>query len=285
MERIPDRDKKNSGLPLLAILLVIALVITTVWYREGDSGPLHSVRKGVTVVATPIGKAGSWAFTPARSVSRFFANLNVDRSEISTLRSQNSELRARVMQLEESRLEAERLRKLMGIKDALEMDSVGARVIHGSVNNWSRTIVIDKGSDEGIQVGMPVLGAEGLLGQTIEVGPHSATVRLIQDEGSGVAAMLQSNRAEGVVNGAVDNTVVLDFISKETSVTVGDVVITSGLGGVFPKGIVIGEVSEIDDNSSSVYRSIKIEPAAKVSGIEEVIVIVNPVTAPVGAAQ
>lgn len=285
MERLPNRDEKGSGLTLLAILLVVALVITTLWYREGGAGPLHSARKGVTVVATPIGKAGAWAFTPARSVSSFFGNLNVDRSEIATIRSQNSELRSRVMQLEEARLEAERLRKLMGIRDALEMDSVGARVIRGSVNNWSRTIVIDKGSDEGIQVGMAVLGAEGLLGQTIEVGPHSATVRLIQDESSGVAALLQSNRAEGVVNGGVDNTLALDFISVETTVTVGDVVITSGLGGVFPKGIVIGEVSEIDDESSSVYRSIKIEPAAKVSGVEEVIVIVNPVIAPIGEVQ
>lgn len=276
-DRIRNRNEPDTGVRLLAVLVVVSLLLTTLWFRESDAGPLHRVRIAFSAATSPVGSAGTWVFTPLRTVSRFVSNLNVDRGQLATLRDQNTELRARVMQLEEAALEAERLRELVGIKDALEMESIGARIIERSTDNWSRTIVIDKGTNDGISVGMAVVSGDGLVGQTVEVGPYSSKVRLIQDDRSGVAALLQTTRADGIVAGSVDGDLMLEFISKEESVTVGDVVITSGMGGVFPKGIVIGEVSKVDDRASGVYRTVHVEPSSHIETLEEVLVIVGSV--------
>lgn len=273
--RLPDKDRKDRRLIVLAVLLVVALAITTLWFREPDTGPLHTLRSGVSIVTTPFMKAGRWAFTPVRAVTRWTSNLNVDRDQLDTLRTQNEELRTRVMELEEGNLEAARLRSLLDIHDALELESVGARVIGGVTDSWSRTLTIDRGSRDGIALAMPVLAGSGLLGQVVEVGPDASVVRLITDQRSGVAVFIQSNRAEGVVRGTIGDRLLLDYISDETTVTPGDVIITSGMGGVYPKGLVVGEVESVGEIGSSIFREIQVRPAQTPVGVEEVLVIVG----------
>jgi rod shape-determining protein MreC len=131
---------------------------------------------------------------------------------------------------------------------------------------------------------MPVVGASsntsgtaGLLGQTTDVTAHSAEVRLISDQGSGVAGLVQANRAEGIVHGSIDGAITLDFVSHESTVRAGDVVVTSGMGGAFPKGLLIGEVTKINNQPSSLYQDITLAPAADLNGLEEVIVLVGAV--------
>lgn len=122
---------------------------------------------------------------------------------------------------------------------------------------------------------MPVLGPLGLLGQTVEVSKSSAKVRLITDPRSGVASMIQATRVEGIVNGSIDGHLSLDFVSRDATVTAGDVVITSGLGGVFPKGIIIGEVLEAVSTSGGLQQEIRVTPASDPSALEEVLVLVG----------
>ncbi|MDZ4064402.1 MAG: rod shape-determining protein MreC, partial [Coriobacteriia bacterium] len=145
---------------------------------------------------------------------------------------------------------------------------------------------IDRGSADGVDVGMPVLGAQGLLGQTVDVTAHSAKVRLITDQRSGVSALIQSTRAEGVVRGSIDGALSMEYVSRESTVVVGDVVLTSGMGGVYPKGLIIGEVSDVQLAANDLYQHVAVRPSARISGIEEVIVLVGaPPTADVGGGE
>lgn len=277
---LPDPERRSNGVAVLAVLVVVSLIITTMYFRESDTGPLHTLRRGTQAAMAPVSAAGEWVFTPVTAVKNFFGGLGVSREEITALQTQNTELRAKVAELEEARLENERLQKIVGFIEASKLDSVGARVIGRPPSAWEGSLLIDRGTADGVKTGMPVLAPEGLLGQTVEVTEHSAKVRLITDQRSGVAAMIQSTRAEGVVRGSIEGLLSMEYVSRESTVTVGDVVITSGMGGVYPKGLMIGQVDKFELNDNDLYPSITVRPTARFEGIEEVVVLVGAVPQP-----
>jgi rod shape-determining protein MreC len=255
--------------------VALAIVLITVWYREGDAGPLHKAKTGVQVVVAPVQAGGELLTRPVRGLFEWASDLGVSRSQLQALREQNQSLRVRVAELEEARLENERLQALLDLPQAKELKSVAAHVIGRPTNSWDGVIVIDRGSNDGVKPGMPVVGPQGLLGQTVLVAPGSSKVRLITDQRSGVAALIQRTRAEGVVRGTIDGRLTLDFVAKAAPVKVGDVVLTSGMGGVYPKGLPIGEVSEVRREANDLYQFIRVEPASDPAGLEEVLVVVG----------
>ncbi|MBE0418427.1 MAG: rod shape-determining protein MreC [Coriobacteriia bacterium] len=273
--RISQREKTGGDGWILALLLVFAFVLITIYFREGIGGPLHTARRGVQAALAPVGRVGYAATSPFRSVGVWVGDLAISRSDLEALRRQNEEMRQRLAALEEARQENERLRELVGFVEARELDVVGARVIGKPATLWEGTITIDRGTAEGVQTGMPVLAAQGLIGQIVESVQHSARVRLITDQRSGVGAMLQSTRAEGVVNGSIEGEITLDYVSRESTVTVGDVVLTSGMGGVYPKGLLIGEVSDVQLNDADLFPRIQVRPSADLTGLEEVVVLIG----------
>lgn len=259
----------------LVLFIALAIVLITVWFREGDSGAIHRIRVGVQTVAAPISAAGEFTTRPIRGLFAWASDLGVSRSELQQLRDQNDRLRARVAALEEAKLENVRLRDLLRLAQVRDLESVGARVIGRPSSEWEGVITIDRGSADGIRAGMPVLGPQGLLGQTVQVAPGSAKVRLITDQRSGVAAKVQRSRAEGIVKGSIDGRLTLDFVSVETTVKPGDVVITSGIGGVYPKGIVIGDVTEVRNEANALFQFIRLKPAGSLGGLEDVLVLIG----------
>jgi len=275
--RLPQPEKSSAQPGLLILFVVLALVITTVWFREGDSGPVHRLRGGVQIVAAPVGAVGEFVTRPVRGLFAWASDLGVSRSQLETLRTQNDELRKRVSELEEARLENQRLKGLVAFVQSSETEAVGARVIGRPTNSWEGVITIDRGTDDQVRAGMPVVGPAGLLGQTVDVTAHSARVRLITDPDSGVAAMLQSERAEGIVSGSIDGNLTLDFVSTETTIRPGDVVITSGIGGVYPKGLIVGEVTRVRKTPADLYQNVELVPSGRLDGLEEVLVLVGAV--------
>ena len=260
----------------MAILVALALVIVTVYYRESSTGPVHSLRGVVQSVAVPFETAGEFVTRPLRAAGSVVSNLGVSRTEVATLRRQNSELRSRNAELEEARQENERLRALVKFVQTRNLESLGARVIGRAPNSWEGVITIDRGTADGVEAGMPVIGDAGLLGQTIEVTPNSAKVRLITDQRSGVAALVQASRIEGIARGSIDRQLTLDFVSSESTVRAGDVVLTSGIGGVYPKGLVIGEVTSVKAQPNTLAPTITLRPSARLDDMEEVLVLVGP---------
>ena len=228
----------SSGVPRsLIVLVVVSLVLCVVGVREGESGPLHAVRGLFQAVAAPARVAGSFAASPVKGIGNVVGNLTADQGALSDLKAENESLKAQVAQLTEAQNDADTLMGLLQLRSTYNLDSTAATVISQSTDSWTSTITIDKGTTSGIAVGMPVTSSAGVIGQVSEVGPTSATVRLITDESSGVSAMVQSSRAQGQLVGSADGSVRLTLIRTDQQVSVGDMVITSGLGGVYPKGL------------------------------------------------
>ncbi len=258
---------------LLVILVAVSLAITTVYHREGQDGPLRTVRRGVLAVAAPIAKGGDILTSPFRAVAEWFGGLSVDRAEYEQMRQQNNLLRQSVAELEEARQENERLRGLVGFAEARKLESLGARIIGRPTTPWEGAVTIDRGSEDGLKVGMPVLAEEGLLGQVVQVSSRSARVRLITDQRSGVAAIVQRTRVSGVVRGSLSGDLTLDFVDKKLTPRKGDVVLTSGMGGIYPKGLFVGEVMEVESRASDLFPKVKVRSRVPFARLEEVLVL------------
>jgi rod shape-determining protein MreC len=277
MKRLEIDTRPGAGNPILLVALIVAsLVITTVWYREGSNGPLHLVRRGMLAVSQPFALAGSAVFSPFRSLATFVSDTTATRDDVASLKKQNEQLKARLADLEEAKLENERIRGLVQFAQAQDFATMGARVIGRPVASWDHSILIDLGTRRGVKVGAPVVASGGLVGQVVDVTPLDAKVRLITDADSGVAVIVQRTRAEGVVRGSVDGKLTLDFVSKAKLPVRGDVLVTSGMGGAFPKGIVVGEVTAVAAPQADLFPKVQVESRVSIGLIEEVLVLATP---------
>lgn len=270
--------KKISGGILAILLCVVSLVLITLWSFEGGvsgtaSGPLHGVRSALSTVIVPFDRVSSLLGQPADALGTAVGDATASAETLNELQAQNEELSSLVMQLEEYRLENERLAKLLELSDAYSLESTAAHILKSSVDSWNQVITIDKGSEDGLAVGMPVMSPNGLIGQIESVSFYTSQVRLLTDQNSGVGVFLQANRSEGVLTGSIERLLYLSYIPLDVNVVPGDVVVTSGVGGVYPKGIVIGEVTSATYSPSDVYQTIVVKPTARVKYYEEVLVL------------
>lgn len=287
MKVAPTIENNKRRVGWLVLLLALSIILMTVWSRESDTGPLHRVRVATQVVASPISAVGKWVSTPFRGFFAWMSDLGVSRGQLSELQDQNKELRARVVALEETRLDNQRLSDLLNSTNAQGYKGVTATVIGLPQNAWNQVIIVDKGSNDGVKINMPVLGPYGLLGQVVEVGPTFARIRLLTDQKSGVASLIQRGRQNGITRGSITGDLMLDFVSADSTVTAGDVVLTSGLGGVYPKGLMIGEVLEVSRETNSLYKTIKLTPANDIGTVENVLILTDtaPSTDTLGTSQ
>lgn len=259
----------------MIVLCVISLLLLTFYLREGDTGPIHALRGGVMTVTSPVRMLGSAVAAPFGALSNIAQNATASSETLSELKKRNEELTAQVAELSEAQETAERLEKLVGLKSTYSLESTAARIIGSTGDAWTDSVIIDKGSASGFEVGMPVCSSGGVIGQIIEVSANTSTVRLITDDQSGVSAMIQGSRAQGVLQGQADGTLRLEYVVSDAEVATGDIVITSGIGGTFPKGLPLGTVASIDRAPNAVYYTIVVRAASSAESNEEVLVITS----------
>lgn len=269
------KQPSSSRWRLFGVLMAISVVLFTVSAGTGSTGPLEAVRGVVQTIVLPVRYLGSAICKPFDGLGNVFTNLTADQATLSQLQEENEQLKAQNAKLAEQALSAERLEALLDLKNSYDLQGVGARVVSGSLDSGSTTITIDKGTTSGIAVGMPVTDSYGVIGQVSQVGPTTATVRLITDERSGVSAMVQSSRAQGQLEGNGTDELSLTLVRTDQSVAVGDLVVTSGLGGVYPKGLLLGTVTSVERPNGALYYDITVKPAASVGSLEEVFVITS----------
>lgn len=257
------------------ICCLVSLLLLTFYVREGEAGVIHSIRSGVNTVATPVRMVGAVVATPFNAIGNVFTNLSAPQETLSELKKQNEELTSELAQLTEAEKTAERLESLLGLQSTYNLQSTAARIIGTTGDAWSQTVTIDKGSANGFEIGMPVCNSGGVIGQIIEVSAATSTVRLINDENSGVSAMVQSTRAQGILQGQPDGTLMLSYVPADADVKVGDVIITSGLGGRFPKGLPLGTVSSVSRAANATYYTIVVRAISTAESNEEVLVITS----------
>jgi len=219
----------------------------------------------------------------ADGVSEFFTTLQ----DLATLRRENEALRDlanRLMienvRLKEAEAENEMLRRLLQFRRAnphqeYRAAEVIGRVIGRDPSSLLSYLTIDVGTEQGIELGMPAVTDEGLVGRIAEVGFTSSKVLLIIDARSSVNALIQSSRASGVVEGVLGGGLVMRYISQDQSVSVGDVLLTSGLGGNFPKGLVIGQVVAVHQRDIEMFQQAQVRPTVDFNRLEKVLVITD----------
>lgn len=268
-------SRQSTGGRALVVCVVASIALFTVSCRTGEDGPLGVVRGAFQTVTSPVRYLGATVSAPVQGLGNIFTNLTADQATLSELQQENDELRARNVELEESEQTAQRLQSLLDLRDANSLQSTAARIISGASDSWSATVTIDKGTSSGLSVGMPVTSSSGVIGQIIECGATTSTVRLLTDENSSISAMVQSSRAQGMLEGSATGEVSLTLVRTSQDVSVGDVVITSGLGGVFPKGLPIGQVTSVEKNPGDLYLDIVVELYARTESSEEVLVITS----------
>ncbi len=263
---------KNRPLLLGGVLLLVALLWYSVNLRKQDeTNFLESV---VLLVTGPVQAGLDRAINATVDIWGHYLYLVDTVEENRQLVEENRTLRAVLTQSDEVRLENRRLRLLLDFKEEQEIDTLPARVIAEDASSWFRTVTIDKGREHGVTEGMPVVVAEGVVGRVVRSSPRFSRVLLITDASSAVASLLQDNRARGVCRGQGEQ-LVFDFVLRQEEVKIGDRVVTSGMGGVFPKGLVVGHVSRVDRQEFGLFQAIEVTPSVDFSHLEEVLVLLR----------
>ena len=188
------------------------------------------------------------------------------KQEIDVFRRENS-------RYEELLATHERLRKLLQFKEVIRRPVIAAQVIGLDPTGWFRSVIIDKGNRAGLKWDMPVVNASGVVGRIVSVSSDYAKVLLIIDQNSAVDCLTQRSRDRGMVKGTSTQICKMDYMGKLSDAVVGDVVITSGLGGIFPKGLPVGKIENVKEGIGKLFKEIEVTPSVDFSKLEEVLVI------------
>ncbi len=184
---------------------------------------------------------------------------------------------AKLNKYEELTRANQRFRRLLDFKQTLTRPIVAAEVIGKDPSRWFKTVIIDKGKADGVEKGYPVVIPQGIAGQIIEVSRKHAKVLLLIDRNSAVDALVQRSRARGIIKGGGDEACSFEYLLRKNDVKIDDIIISSGLDGVYPKGLSIGKVTYVDRPVSGVFQKVIVSPFVDFEKLEEVVVILPPV--------
>lgn len=216
----------------------------------------------------------------AQGSANWISSLQDNYDTLAGFRSENVRLRKRVESLEVERqklLEAQatniRLKQLLDFRSHLYGTAVTASIIANSASSWFQSCLLDKGSSDGVRKGMAVVTPMGVVGQVVTVTSRTAKVLLLTDANSGVDVIVQRTRARGIVSGSLDNGTILKYVKRSEDIQRGDRLITSGIDGVFPKGLMVGTVIKVQKQHLGLFQFVEVLPAVQSSRIEEVLVV------------
>jgi rod shape-determining protein MreC len=265
---------------LLAVLLV-SLLLLTLQTRGGGTGRAGEL---VTIAVTPV---QSLLVRIHRGALGFWANYldwKLVRRENATLRGENEQLRVQAMQVGETREENARLRRLLVLRDRLPLATVAGEVIGREAGGWVRSLTVNRGRGDGIAQQTPVIVPDGLVGRVVQVHRGAAVIQLLNDPASTVGAVVQRTRTAGLVEGDAGGTLRFKFMARDgATVAPGDLVVTSGLGTLFPKGLPVGRVVRVEDKGSALFHFAVLAPAVDFSRVEEVLLVTGQTTQDVAA--
>jgi rod shape-determining protein MreC len=270
----------------LAVFVALSIVMLTAYFGESGGGFFHTLQKGAQEAFAPIETGASRALKPARDLAGWFGDTLDAKGENEDLKAENEDLRKRLGENETARRDNEQLRGLvkLGRSESFPQGTkpLASRVIARSPTVWYSSVKIDKGSGDGVRVNQPVIAAGGLAGRVTRVTGGTSEVSLITDGSSAVSAQVMPRGAAGIVKPQVGepDDLLLDFIEKGRRVTEGTTVVTSGftssregVESLFPRGIPIGRVTEVDLDEVDLYQRVHIKPFADLRRIDYVQVL------------
>lgn len=273
--------KKLFNNKYFVILLIVTLILLVgMIFTYNKSYETKTSDNIIIRITMPIQKVVHVISSKTRD---FFSHFG----DIAELNRENEKLKNKITQLEEKvqknnmyKIENERLRAMLDIKDTYkEFELVAANVTGKDSSTWFLSLTLDKGKDDGLEMADTVITSDGLVGHITDIGPHWARVTTILDSQSTVAVIVERTEDLATVDGDIDlasnGYCKMTYISKDSSITVGDVAKTSGLGGVYPKGVSVGKIIKIHPENKGVSQYAEIEPFVNFNHIYEVFVITN----------
>jgi rod shape-determining protein MreC len=275
MEKIIGRYR--NLVILVAVLFAQVMGLAVQVKRPADpnqpDGPsTRLIRLWVASTFTPVEKLLVRTSLWTREAWRGYIDLRDVRRQNSQLRQQLEELRVQQARLQQDAEQARRLQLLLGFKEQFIQQTVAAQVIGSSGSELSRVLTLDKGSRDGIRNDMAVITPDGVVGKIVRVFPGSSQVLEITDQSSGVGAILEKSRLQGIVKGSPEGDPVLDYIMVDEAVAPGERVLTSGGDRIFPKGLPIGSVTRVG-KGHDLFHAIYLKPAADLTRLEEVLIV------------
>jgi rod shape-determining protein MreC len=272
---------------VLLLLVAASLTLLSLYYREGNGGPLHGAENVVSTIFSPIQNGADRALKPVRDLVNWFHETFDARGENDRLRDQVADLRDELARSQTTKQEAQEIssldKTLSGGIVPDGTDPVTARVVGRSPTVWYSTVTIDKGSGDGVHVDDPVVAALGLAGKVTQTTPNTAQVTLITDADSAVTARVSTSGATGVVEPDVGNPndLQLDYLERGTRIAEGQMVVTAGfstgnLGSIFPPGIPIGKITKATAEERQAYQRVHLEPFADLRDMAFVKVLTSP---------
>lgn len=264
--------KHRSVLLTSLLLIVILILISSNVGKERNFNPLQTI---IIEGLSPLEKA---IVTSKNSVidlwNKYIYLINV-RKENQALKRMINKLKEENNQYREAIMANIRLEKLLDFKEKVPAPMVPAQVVGWDPSTWFRTIIIDKGIRDGIEPNMPVVNSDGIIGRIMQTSSHYSKVLLIIDPNSAIDSIVQRTRARGILEGTGGGDCELKYFSKNDDVREGDRIVSSGLGGIFPKGLALGEVTKVKRGNSEMFQHVKVRSSVDFTKLEEVLVILR----------
>lgn len=255
------------------VLLLLAAHMLSSGVKQGDA--LARPQGLVSEVMRPFQVASSRMANSAGDIFHQYFMLGSVARENRRLKGEVEQLNQRQARMLELELENHRLAELLDLKEALDLKMVAADVIGSDATGMARTLILGQGSAGGLQPGMGVIAIGGVVGKLIASSRNASRVMLLNDHNCAVDAFVQRSRVRGIVSGLADDGVIMKYVERTADIKVGDLVITSGLDGVFPRGLLIGAVSAIERKGPGLFLNVSVNPAADLRRLEQVLVIVQ----------
>lgn len=278
------RNRARSTRLLVVTLISASLITITVDYREGDSGPLAAAGDAALAIVSPLQEAVSRVTDPIGTFFSTLLRLPSIRRENLELLNENAELRSEGATRAAIEARVNELEGLLGLQESLgpRVETLAAQVIANGVSNFEWTIEVDQGSSDGVEVGMPVVAAAGLVGHVIRVTPGTSVVQLLIDHDSAVAGRLVTAGDTGLLEGQGEGDLKMTLVGPDVVVEPDDTVVTAGyrlLEGaaqsLYPPNVLIGTVSHVLSEDNALEKSVTVRPAVDFSNLDLVLVVVS----------
>lgn len=275
MKQYYRRSNLKNRLILAAVILA-AIFLISIYYKSPETSFIQYFKRGAISVVAYVQMGAKKVLSPVYDGWIYLLDLSSARSQNMIMKKELSRLNEGLTELKVIQEENERLRKIVGLPARKKFKYIMAYPVSTSSNNWEASIIIDKGSVHGVKNRMPVYTSDGLVGQVVNVSPLASQVQLIIDNKSGVAAEIVGRNLKGLVQGTFENKLEMTLVNKTAKVEEGDSVITSGLGGVYPKGLFVGKIITAKSPAQALYKEIKMESSVDFNNLNEVLVITSP---------
>ena len=261
---------------LLAAVVVVSLLLLTVQVRGGAPSRAGDA---VAIVLTPLQDVLVKVHRGAVHLWTSYADWKSVRQDNAALRAEAEHLRVLDLQREETEQENVRLRRLLELRERLPLATLAGEVIGRESGGWVRALTVNRGRGSGVSRQDPVVVPDGLVGRIVQVRPGASVVQLLNDPVSTVGAMVQRTRTPGLVEGDAAGTVRFKFMARDGGgVAPGDLIVTSGLSELFPKGLPIGRVVATEDKGSALFHFAVIAPAVDFTRVEDVLLLTGQTT-------